>query len=62
MRNKKKAFDIAETAIKSLQESFCYDDFSPVELFEETDAFWTFVSCSQAMFDDGNSGRVFRQQ
>ena len=53
MRNKKKAFDIAETAIKSLQESSCYDDFSSVELFEETDAFWTSVSGSQAMFDDG---------
>lgn len=53
MLNKKKAFDIAEKAIKSLQESSRYDDFSPIELFEETDAFWTFVSGSQAMFDDG---------
>lgn len=52
MLNKKKAFDIAEKAIKSLQESSHYEDFSPVEHFEETDAFWTFVSGSQAMFDD----------
>jgi hypothetical protein len=53
MLNKNKAFDIAEKAIKSLQESSHYDDFSSVELFEETEAFWTFISGSQAMFDDG---------
>ncbi len=53
MLNKNKAFEIAKKAISQRQQQSEYNDFSPVKLLEETDAFWTFVSGSQAMIDDG---------
>lgn len=53
MLDKKKAFEIAEQRIKELQQRSNYDDFTPVVFQEETDAFWTYVSGSDAMFNDG---------
>lgn len=53
MLNKEKAFEIAEKKIKELQKKSKYDDFSPVVFQEETESFWTFVSGSDAMFNDG---------
>lgn len=53
MLNKNKAFEIAKKAISQRQQQSEYNDFSPVRFLEETDTFWTFVSGSQAMIDDG---------
>lgn len=53
MLNKNKAFEIAKKAIIQKQQQSDYKDFSPAAFHEETDAFWTFVSGSQAMIDDG---------
>lgn len=53
MLNKQQALQIAEKAIKEMQKSSDYKDFSPVCLKTETDAFFTFVSGSDAMFNDG---------
>ncbi len=53
MLDKKKAFEIAEQRIKALQQRSNYNDFTPVVFQEETDAFWTYVSGSDAMFNDG---------
>lgn len=53
MLNKQQALQIAEKAIKEMQKSSGYDDFSPVRLSEETDSFFIFVSGSDAMFNDG---------
>ena len=53
MLDKKKAFEIAEQKIKKFQQESNYDDFFPVVFQEETDFFWTFVSGSDAMFNDG---------
>lgn len=53
MLSKEKAFEIAVKKIEELQENSEYDDFSPVVVHEETEAFWTFVSGSDAMFNDG---------
>ena len=53
MLSKNKAFEKAKEAIIQKQQKSDYNDFSPVTFLEETDAFWTFVSGSQAMIDDG---------
>ena len=53
MLNREKALEIAEKEIKKRQKLSNYDDFSPVELHEENDYFWTFVSGSQTMINDG---------
>ena len=53
MVSKNKAFKIAEKAISQRQQQSEYNDFSPVRFLEETEAFWTFVSGSQAMINDG---------
>lgn len=52
MLGENEAFKIAEKTIVQKQKESNYDDFSPVELHQETDAFYTFVSGSQAMIDD----------
>lgn len=59
MLDKKKAFEIAEKKIKELQQKSSYNDFSPVVFQEETEAFWTFVSGSEAMFNDGSVPGAF---
>ncbi len=53
MFDKQHAFEIAVKEIERRQKSSDYDDFSPVTLLEENEAFWTFVSGSDAMFEDG---------
>ena len=53
MLSKNKALEIAKKAIIQRQQQSEYNDFSPVKFIEETDTFWTFVSGSQAMIDDG---------
>lgn len=53
MLDKKKAFDIAAKKIEELQNASNYNDFSPVVLHTENDAFWIFVSGSDTMFNDG---------
>lgn len=53
MLSKKRAYEIAVKEIEKLQKSSDYNDFSPVELCQDTDVFWTFVSGSDAMFKDG---------
>ena len=53
MLNKHKALEIAEKEICRLQKQSDYNDFSPAEFHYETDSFWTFLSGSQAMIDDG---------
>lgn len=52
MLDKNECFKIAEKAITQKQKESNYDDFSPVELHQETDAFFTFISGSQAMIND----------
>ncbi len=53
MLSKSEALKIAKKAISERQKKSDYNDFSPIELFEENDSFWTFVSGSQAMINDG---------
>ena len=53
MLSKNKAFEIAKKAISEKQQKSSYNDFSPVSFLEETEAFWTFVSGSEAMIEDG---------
>ena len=53
MLNKREGFDIAEKAINQKQKKSGYDDFSPVEVHQETDSFWTYISGSQTMIEDG---------
>ena len=53
MLNMNKALEIAEKEIIRLQKQSDYNDFSPVEFHYETESFWTFLSGSQAMIDDG---------
>ena len=53
MLNKNEGYEIAEKAISRRQKESGCDDFSPVELHQETDLFWTFVSGSQTMIEDG---------
>lgn len=53
MLTKEKAYEVAVKKIEERQKASNYDDFSPVELHEESEAFWTFVSGSDAMFNDG---------
>lgn len=53
MLNKNKALEIAEKEIFRLQKQSDYNDFSPVEFHYETGSFWTFLSGSEAMIDDG---------
>ncbi len=59
MLNKQKAFEIAVKEIEERQKSSNYDDFSPVQLHAETEAFWIFVSGSDAMFNDGGVPGAF---
>ena len=53
MLSKTEALEIAEKEIRKLQKASGYDDFSPIELHEVTDDFLTYISGSDAMFDDG---------
>jgi hypothetical protein len=53
MLSKSEALKIAKKAIGERQKKSDYNDFSPIELFEENESFRTFVSGSQAMIDDG---------
>ena len=53
MLNKNKALKIAEKEICRLQKQSDYNDFSPVEFHNETESFWTFLSGSDAMIEDG---------
>ncbi len=53
MLNRNEGFEIAGKAINQKQKESGYDDFSPIVLHEETDFFWTFVSGSQTMINDG---------
>ncbi len=53
MLSESKAFEIAEKAISQKQRQSNYNDFSAIELHQETDCFWTYVSGSQAMINDG---------
>lgn len=59
MLSKEKAFEIAEEKIKELQGKSNYKDFTPVAFHEETEVFWTFVSGSEAMFNDGGVPGAF---
>ena len=53
MLSEKQALKIAEKTIIEKQKKSDYNDFSPIELNSENDSFWTFVSGSQAMINDG---------
>jgi hypothetical protein len=53
MISKIKALSIAEKVIKAKQSETDYDDFSEITLNAETDNFWTFVSGSEKMFENG---------
>ncbi len=53
MLNRNKALEIAEKEICRLQNESDYNDFSPVEFHNETVSFWTFISGSESMIDDG---------
>ena len=53
MLNRNEGFEIAEKVINQKQKASGYNDFSPIELHQETNSFWTFVSGSQTMIDDG---------
>ena len=53
MLNKNTALEIAVKEICRLQKQSDYNDFSPVEFHYETESFWTFISGSEAMIDDG---------
>jgi len=53
MLSKNEAFKIAEKAIFQMQKKTKYNDFSPIELNSENDSFWTYISGSQAMINDG---------
>ncbi len=53
MLNKNTALEIAEKEIFRLQKQSDYKDFSPVEFHYETESFWTFLSGSESMIDDG---------
>ena len=53
MLNKNEGFEIAEKAINEKQKKSGYDDFSPIELHQETELFWTYVSGSDAMIEEG---------
>jgi hypothetical protein len=53
MLNREKALEIAMKELERRQKLSNYNDFSPVEIHEENDLFWTFVSGSEAMFEDG---------
>jgi len=53
MLSKNEAFKIAEKAIFQMQKKTKYNDFSPIELNSENDSFWTYLSGSQAMINDG---------
>ncbi|CAN5196863.1 hypothetical protein BH20ACI1_BH20ACI1_01210 [soil metagenome] len=53
MLNENQALEIAKKKIKELQEKSGYNDFSQVELHYETELFWTYLSGSQAMINDG---------
>ncbi len=59
MLNKNKAFEIAKKAISQRQQQSKYNDFSPIELNSENDSFWTFISGSQAMINDGGVPGAF---
>lgn len=59
MLSKTEAFKIAEKAISEMQQKSDYNDFSPVELNAENDFFWTYVSGSQAMINDGCAPGAF---
>ena len=60
MLSKKETYNIALKKIEELQKSSNYDDFSPVKLHEENDAFRTYVSGSDVMYKDGYvPGAVF---
>ena len=52
MLNKNEGFEIAKKAINQKQKKSGYNDFSAIELHQETDSFWTFVSGSQTMIED----------
>ncbi|MGI8638875.1 MAG: hypothetical protein ACR2MG_02840 [Pyrinomonadaceae bacterium] len=53
MLSKSEGFEIAEKFVSQKQQQSDYNDFSAIELHQETDSFWTYVSGSQAMIDDG---------
>ena len=53
MLNKNQALEIAKKKICERQEKSGYNDFSEVELHEESESFWTFLSGSQSMINDG---------
>jgi len=53
MLSKSESFKVAKKAISQMQSESEYSDFSPIELFNENDSFWTFISGSQAMINDG---------
>jgi len=59
MLSKNEAFKIAEEAICEMQKKTKYNDFSPIELNGENDSFWTYVSGSQAMINDGCAPGAF---
>lgn len=53
MLNEKEALEIAKKAVSRMKKETKYNDFSALELHAETESFWTFVSGSQAMINDG---------
>lgn len=53
MLNEKEALEIAKKAVSRMKKETTYNDFSGLELHGETESFWTFVSGSQAMINDG---------
>jgi len=59
MLSKNEAFKIAGKAISQMQKKTKYNDFSSIELNSENDSFWTFVSGSQAVINDGYAPGAF---
>ena len=53
MLSENEAFKIAAKAISEKQKKSKYNDFSPIALEDENDFFWTFVSGSQLLINDG---------
>lgn len=53
MLDKNQALKIAAEKIKELQKNSGYDDFSPIELHNETELFRTYISGSESMIKDG---------
>lgn len=53
MLNENQALDIANEAIGERQKNSDYNDFSQVELHYETELFWTYISGSESMINDG---------